>query len=461
MATLKSGHSRVRRDRGMSLVEILVGVVIGLIGIVVIFQVLAVAESRKRTTIHGGDAQSAGAIALYSLQRDVQVGGYGFGGSETGQLGCLVKAHDKERPAINLDFRLFPVEIVQGENIPGPGLGAAGSPDRIVAVWGTSSQFVTSRAWSNNAAAPRLTGGRGGIDYGDLVILTGNPANVTPAAPKTECALIQLTDRPVADPTELGYDNDYTVNPGDTLRTCALAQYQPDCATPTPRFYKGAAWAAPDFTPASGFLINLGKQPRRNAWEVCTAAAAGDARSPCFNRLDLVNRLIVADSLFTGDTAPVGASVFGNARTEAADNIVNLQAEYGIDRNNNQLLEANEWTVTPPDDAQLPSDPNAPCSIDNPVRSWRCVRAIRVALLARSTQWDPTFCAQNPPRWTSGNSGALVLTDFVMTNAEDGLADTFGGCTENPPSPNNWRRYRYSVYETVIPLRNMIWGTAP
>ena len=87
------------------------------------------------------------------------------------------------------------------------------------------------------------------------------------------------------------------------------------------------------------------------------------------------------------------------------------------------------------------------------------MRALRVALLARSSQWDRTFCGTNP-QWTSGNSGALVRTNFVMTNV-DGSADTFGGCAETPPSPNNWRRYRYSVYETVIPLRNMIWGTAP
>ena len=44
---------------------------------------------------------------------------------------------------------------------------------------------------------------------------------------------------------------------------------------------------------------------------------------------------------------------------------------------------------------------------------------------------------------------------LVMKNV-DGTADT------NPAgSPNNWRYYRYRVYERVIPLRNMVWGTAP
>jgi type IV pilus assembly protein PilW len=89
------------------------------------------------------------------------------------------------------------------------------------------------------------------------------------------------------------------------------------------------------------------------------------------------------------------------------------------------------------------------------------VRAVRVALLARSAHWDQTACSPNP-QWTSGASGALALTNFAMTNV-DGTAPSAAdlACIETPPSPNNWRRYRYSVYETVIPLRNMIWGTAP
>ena len=74
---MKSAMSR--NQRGLSLVEILVGVLIGMIGIVVIFQVLAVAEAQKRNTTHGADAQSSGAIGLFAMQQDVQLGGYGIG----------------------------------------------------------------------------------------------------------------------------------------------------------------------------------------------------------------------------------------------------------------------------------------------------------------------------------------------------------------------------------------------
>lgn len=429
MATFDTTSTAPRGNRGMSLIEILVGVVIGLLGILVIFQVLSVTEDRKRTTVHGGDAQSAGAIGLYQLQRDAQLAGYGFGGAHTKQIGCLVRAWDVGPPGRSIDFRLFPLEIVHG---------AAGGPDTLRVVFGSSDQFVTSRAWTASGGMKTLSGGRAGFDYGDVVVLTGNPTNAlddepgptmppsTPAA-LTRCALVQVTDRPTAQPTNVGHQLAYTINAGDVLSPAA---------TPAPRFNRDATWPAAVFPPAAGFALNLGKQPRRLEWRVRLPNEANP------------NRLVVTETLFN---APA---------VEVADGIVNLQAEYGIDRNNNQLIEANEWTETAPDNTQVPTDLDNPCG-DNPPRSWRCVRAIRVALLARSTHWDKNACSPNPQR-TSGVGGALQLVDFAMTNV-DGNAPTGpeAACAEDPPSPNNWRRYRYSVYETVIPLRNMIWGTAP
>jgi len=420
MAKLQTRYPARLRSRGMSLIEILVGVVIGLLGILVIFQVLAVSEDRKRTTVHGSDAQSAGAIALYQLQREVQLGGYGFAGAHTKQIGCLVRAWDTSPPGKSIDFRLFPVEIVQG---------AAGASDTLRVVWGSSDQFVTTRPWTTTGANKTMSGGRGGLDYGDLLVVTGDPA-ATPGA-TTECALIQVTDRPPAQPNDIGHRTAYTLNPGPPADTLSKD------ATPTPRFNKDAAWpgSAP-FAPTAGFALNLGKQPRRVEWRVTLPAEPNP------------NRLVASETLF------------GLPVVEVADAIVNLQAEYGIDRNNNQSIDANEWTVTAPDNSLIPTDLVNPCS-DNPSRSWRCVRAIRVALLARSAHWDKSACSPNP-QYTGGATGVLALTNFVMTNV-DGTAPTAAelACADDPPSANSWRRYRYSVYETVIPLRNMIWGTAP
>jgi len=67
-----------QRMTGFSLVEIMVGMVIGLLGFLVIMQVFSFSESRNKTTIAGDDAQNGGAIALYGLQRDIRISGFGI-----------------------------------------------------------------------------------------------------------------------------------------------------------------------------------------------------------------------------------------------------------------------------------------------------------------------------------------------------------------------------------------------
>ena len=67
-----------RRALGLSLVEILVGVAIGLIGIVAIFQAVAVWSKHTATTSAGGDAQVAGTLALFNIERDLKQAGHGF-----------------------------------------------------------------------------------------------------------------------------------------------------------------------------------------------------------------------------------------------------------------------------------------------------------------------------------------------------------------------------------------------
>ena len=63
---------------GFSLVEIMVGLAIGMLAVIVILQVFALSEGRKRTTTSGGDAQSNGALMLYQLQQEIGQAGYGI-----------------------------------------------------------------------------------------------------------------------------------------------------------------------------------------------------------------------------------------------------------------------------------------------------------------------------------------------------------------------------------------------
>src|SRR6202795_1328786 len=82
-------------ERGFSMVELLVAMLIGLIGMIIIFQVFEVSEGIKRTTTSGGDAQQNGVIALYTMERDFKNAGMGF--NDTTFVGCNIVGYDTKR----------------------------------------------------------------------------------------------------------------------------------------------------------------------------------------------------------------------------------------------------------------------------------------------------------------------------------------------------------------------------
>ena len=67
-----------QREQGFTLVEIMVAMAIGMLGIVIIMQMSLTFEGQKRTTTGGDDALNAGAIALYGLEQNIQQAGYCF-----------------------------------------------------------------------------------------------------------------------------------------------------------------------------------------------------------------------------------------------------------------------------------------------------------------------------------------------------------------------------------------------
>ncbi|WP_293777772.1 PilW family protein [uncultured Oxalicibacterium sp.] len=119
-------------------------------------------------------------------------------------------------------------------------------------------------------------------------------------------------------------------------------------------------------------------------------------------------------------------------------NIVQLQAVYGMDTNADGVVD--RWT------ADAPASPTI----------WQQIRVIRVAVVARSTQResaivtldgaaDASTCASTTPHpaalcWRPDPGGDGVKIDVNINNA-------------NP----DWQHYRYTVMETTIPLRNVIW----
>ncbi len=68
----------IKATAGFSLVDVMVGMVIALLGVIIMFQVFSVSEGIKRTTTSGGEALQNGATALSSLERSLKQAGYGI-----------------------------------------------------------------------------------------------------------------------------------------------------------------------------------------------------------------------------------------------------------------------------------------------------------------------------------------------------------------------------------------------
>lgn len=71
-------HARPRRSAGFSLIEIMVGLVIAMLGVTIMLQTLLSSEERGRAANSGNDAMSNGAVTLNALRRDIAQAGYGL-----------------------------------------------------------------------------------------------------------------------------------------------------------------------------------------------------------------------------------------------------------------------------------------------------------------------------------------------------------------------------------------------
>lgn len=187
-------------NAGFSLIEIMVGMVMGLISMVIVMQVFATFEGQKRTTTSGSDAQTNGGVGLYTIERDLRMAGYGFADA----LGCTVNTTQNttinQTPPGSLSFVLAPVTITQG-------LG--GLPDTISVMasnkqnWSVPVRIVNAHAQTDTFFIVSSTIGIGqtntisGIAQNDLLIdyETNAPdALINPGALNKPCTLVQMSN---------------------------------------------------------------------------------------------------------------------------------------------------------------------------------------------------------------------------------------------------------------------------
>jgi type IV pilus assembly protein PilW len=197
-----------QHSAGFSLVEIMVGMVIALISTLIVMQVFAAFEGQKRTTTSGSDAQTNGGVALYTIERDVRMGGYGL--SNPAALGCPINRSFEgvTLPALTLS----PITITNGTgNLPdtiqilASNKGSWSVPARI-----TDDHSATADQFFINSTI--------GMAEGDLLIAF--------EAGK-DCTMLQITGIPPSSKIQIQHANTSPWNPPGGLNIFPAGGYTP------------------------------------------------------------------------------------------------------------------------------------------------------------------------------------------------------------------------------------------
>jgi len=420
-----STHSK--RESGFTLVELLVAVAIGLIGIIIMLQVFENAEGVRRTTVSGGDAQQNGALALYAIERDLRNAGMGF--NEIGLLAppCFMAGYDQARTTPN--FGAAPNQIVLAPVQIQPG-GNATTPDQISIFYGAQTQAntailiapVTMESGSNDLTLSTAFGFR----PGDLLLLF-QPS--IPAPPTQNCVFVEVTK---VNSNQIVHANaTYTL--ANSLAS-VQSRFNPPNFTGPNSILAGTFQGSQVVSNAVTRVFNLG-----NLHDTEDFPGTQNPRLPVFNVYAINNNTLTVSNQFviSGGNAVVSA---------LADNIVHMRADYGLD----------DGQAPPPGPPGTAGDgiidryldPAAFNALATP--PWQYIVSIRIAVVARSALIEKagpgTACNGTTPFPTwSGNSS--VLRGFDLS-AMPVPAGTFWDC------------YRYRVFETVVPVRNTIWKSS-
>ena len=111
----------------------------------------------------------------------------------------------------------------------------------------------------------------------------------------------------------------------------------------------------------------------------------------------------------------------------AVSNVINLKAQFGIDTNNDGTVDTWQSATGNWSAANLPLQPQA---------TWQQIRAVRVAIVTRSDQYERDPVTAGP-------------LDMFCVPAP---------CAVSMTLTSDQQHYRYKVLETTIPFRNAVWN---
>lgn len=374
-------------QRGISLIETMVGLTLGMLVVVVILQVWGVFEDQKSRSVSGSSAQESGLLAITQIEQDVRSAGAGL--TDSAAFDCTTTYSYYESPtgtaspapAYSVNMSMVPVQITDG----GAGsdtLTVKRGSDFLGALPATITKTMPSSSSELNLSTVA------GFADGDVVIAvdsaTGNCTVMM--VTQVQGAALKLQHNP---------GGTTTYNPAVSYQNAINAPY----TAPWPAYSTGAK------------ILKVG-QLISHTYTTNSS-----------------NNLVLTDL----------SNPAGSVTSILASDIVKLKAQYGVATTvGGQTVDdwvsataATGWNVL---DAE----------------KVRKIKAVRLVIAARSSK--------------------IEISDIqpATTNCPSGVVN-YGPCawpdTAADPAPvidlrsdSNWRRYRYRVYQTIIPIRNVIWA---
>lgn len=365
---------RAWRQRGVGLVDTMVGLALGLLVTLVIIQVWGTFEAQKQRTISGASAQVNGLLAMAQLEQELRNAGAGL--TDAAAFDCTTiyswykSGGTTVSPVPAFANGMAPVRITDGGSGPDT-LLVKRSGDLLGAIPTLLTQTMPAPSSELNV------GFTTGFADGDVVLAVDST---------TGNCTVMLVSQVQAAAAKLQH------NPGATTTYNPDAAYQADNGWPA--YSSGAK------------ILKIGR----------TVAHSFGIGGNQLTLTDLSNPAGTATSVVSAD-------------------IVTLQAQYGIANSGSQ--DVNAWV-----NATAATGWNV---LD--AAKVRRIKAVRVAIVARS-----------------GKREAADVT-APCTNAAGAVVNANGPCVWPDAEPvldfsatPDWKKYRYRVYQAVVPMRNVIWA---
>lgn len=396
---MRSGGKARANQRGMTLIELMVGVVLSMVLALAVFTVMAQSEGRKRTTTAGNDINQTGNYTLYLLDKLVRGAGSGLAEAADYALGCKLLAAKGNS-----------VVLPRTQSLPDPFGGVdTGTANTFRLAPVLIGQGQTKAAVSNKAS--------------DVLIVMASTSGL---------ASVPVKFAGKAEGSELKLDNTMSVAAGDLV---LLVDEQPLEATGGPvdclvqqvgsTAAVGASGKLALGGPFNASAVNgTGAESYRegSARALPLGGAAGGA--PAFQVIGVGEH----NTLYSYDLLQTTASPLA----PIADGVFEMHALYGVDTDGDLVVD--RWVS--PDEGSgyglatlMDGSPTATGLLKQ-------IRAVRVGLIMRTSLPEKDVVTHSIPALFADLDGSLQYQRKLETDDE--------------------KRYRYRTFETTIPVRNTL-----